>query len=110
MGDETEIGGQPDRAGVNIATGDPPTVKVLAEREGLDPVEKLRREFENKLAMFDMENRLSRYRLLRDVRRKLCRSVKTREELQRDEKQHLADVEREMRELNIPPALLKKIQ
>lgn len=101
------------RAGAIIPTVRPRTFEELAEREGLDPVEKLRREIENKLAFERREAALSSdlntLRMLKDIRRRLRSSTKMREDLQREEKQQLAEVEREIEavRLRIPPQRLK---
>ena len=96
-------------------TVQPPTVEELAAREGLDPVQKLRIEFENKLALqrreSQIESDVTLFRHLRTLRRKLHASVKMREDLQRSEKEQLAEVERDIEAVRqrIPPAHLKRI-
>ena len=115
MTEETKFDGQPTAPGANIRSGDPPTVEELAERSGLDPVEKLRREIESKLALERREAALSSdlntLRILKDIRRRLRSSTKMREDLQREEKRQLAEVEREIEAVKarIPPQRLKTI-
>lgn len=91
-------------------------MEELAERSGLDPVEKLRCELESKLALQRREaalaSDLNTLRMLRDIRRRLRSSTKMREDLQREEKQQLAEVEREIEAVRarIPPQRLKTIE
>ncbi len=116
MSDEEKIVGQRPTPGANIRPGTPPTVEELAGREGLDPVEMLRREIDNRLALERREaalaSDLNTLRMLRDIRRRLRSSTKMREDLQREEKQQLAEVEREIEAVRqrIPPQRLKSTE
>ena len=116
LDDEDKIVGQGRSTGATITPGRPPTVEELAEREGLDPIELLRREFENKRAGDRKEaaiaSDLSALRLLMNARRQLRTTTKMREDIQRVEKQQLAEVEREIEAIRqrLPPRLIKTIE
>lgn len=84
-----------------IPPGEPEPVQELVRRELAQALALQAKEFEYK-------ERARRYQDLLRIRRRLRASIKSREETLRSDKTELAEIERELSEIRLPPGMTEK--